>query len=102
MSDRPFELTGRLVFGLVVLTLGVLFMLDNLNLIDAHSIVRWWPLALILFGGAKLFGFMTRRHIAAGAVFTLFGVMWLGNALDAWHFDVWDLWPVFMIVIGGT
>ena len=102
MSDRPIELTGRLVFGLFVLTLGVLFTLGNLNLIDAHAIVRWWPTVLILFGAAKLFGVMTRRHIAAGTVFMLLGVMWLGNALDAWHFDVWDLWPVFMIVIGGT
>jgi hypothetical protein len=102
MSDRPIELTGRLVFGLVVLTLGVLFTLGNLDLIDAHAIVRWWPSVLIVFGLAKLSGFMTRRHIAAGSVFTLLGAIWLGNELDVWSIDVFQLWPVFLIVAGGT
>jgi hypothetical protein len=102
MSERSIEISGRMVFGFVVLTLGVLFTLGNFNLIDAHAIVRWWPSVLIVVGLAKLFGIGTRRHLVWGIVFSMFGVLWLGDSLHAWNFDVWDLWPVFLIIMGGS
>ena len=93
--------TTRLVFGLALLALGALWTLDNLGLVDAHEIVRWWPALLIAFGVAKLAGWSARRsafmawlYIAAGAWLLLHAVGWV-------HVGIAGLWPLLLIAIGA-
>ena len=38
--------TGRLLFGLVMVSLGTLWTLDNLGIADAGQVLRWWPALL--------------------------------------------------------
>jgi predicted membrane protein len=102
MSERRFDFNGRLVFGLILITLGALFTLDNLNVLESDYIIRWWPSVILAIGIAKLFGLGTMRNLVWGGVFTLFGAVWLGDSLDVIDFDLWDLWPVFLIAIGGS
>ncbi len=49
----------RLIPALVLITLGTLFLLDNLGVagIDAGQLIAtWWPLLLILAGTSRLLG----------------------------------------------
>jgi hypothetical protein len=46
---------GSIVGGIILMTIGVVFLLDNFNVLAAGAIVRWWPLLLIIIGGARLF-----------------------------------------------
>jgi hypothetical protein len=50
------RVTPRLVLGLAVMLAGVVLALDNLGFLDAGSILRYWPLALIAVGITKLVG----------------------------------------------
>src|SRR5512134_3892756 len=102
MSERRIDFNGRLLFGLILLALGVLFTLDNLDVLESEYILRWWPLIILVIGIAKLFGIGTIRNLVWGGVFTVFGAIWLGDSLDVLNFDVWDLWPVFLIALGGS
>jgi predicted membrane protein len=102
MPDRRFPLTGRLIFGLVVITLGVLFTLDNLGLLDAGEILRWWPALLVAYGISRLAGFCCRQSTLVGVLFTLAGTLLLLHETDLIRLDPWDLWPVFLVVIGGS
>jgi apolipoprotein N-acyltransferase len=102
MSERELRWNSRLLFGLVILTLGVLFTLDNFGVIDSRPILRWWPAILVLVGLSKLLGIGTTRNLIWGATFTLFGTLWLGRSVGFIHFDVWDLWPVFMVALGAS
>jgi hypothetical protein len=43
---RP-RITGKLIFGLVLVFLGVIFTLDNLGLVRSDQILRFWPFAFI-------------------------------------------------------
>jgi DUF4097 and DUF4098 domain-containing protein YvlB len=57
----------RSIFGpLVLITLGVLFLLRTTNLIPAQSLRLWfvhyWPVLLILWGGAKLAEHLRAQH----------------------------------------
>lgn len=102
MAERAVRWDGRLLFGLVLLTVGVLITLDNLDLMETGYILRWWPSLLILIGLGKLTGIGTSRHLVWGTMFTLFGGLWLGDALGRWDFEFWNFWPLVMIFVGGS
>lgn len=49
--------TGNLWWGLLLIALGVMFLLDNMNVIEFGEIVRtYWPALLVLWGIGILIG----------------------------------------------
>ena len=66
-------LTGRVVLGFIIMALGVLWTLDNLNIVESGPILRWWPVVLIALGVAKLMGAGTRPHATWGALYVIVG-----------------------------
>lgn len=101
MNDRPV-VTGRLVWGLVVLTLGVLWTLDNLRQLDASEYVRWWPVVPFLWGLALLTGIGARRSPGPGWWWTLFGAIGLLRPLGISPLGIFDFWPVIFILVGAS
>jgi len=98
-----FHSAGRLIFGAVLLTVGVLWTLDNLGLVDSSSILQWWPAAIVLFGLSKLTGVGSPRSLMTGAFFTLIGLVVLGAELDYYDINIWKLWwPALLMFIGGS
>ena len=93
--------TGRLIFGLVVIWLGVLFLLQELTNFDADVILRWWPMALIAYGLMRLTGTLARQQVTSGAIFTLIGLWMLMRSLGIMPFGIGDLWPVILIAVGA-
>ena len=93
---------GRLVLGLIVIALGVLFMLDNLGLASAGDTLRWWPALIVLLGVSLMTGWGRRPHLASGALFTIIGALMLLHNLDLVHVAIWDLWPVLLILVGAA
>ncbi|MGB8657302.1 MAG: DUF5668 domain-containing protein [Candidatus Zixiibacteriota bacterium] len=60
--NEPAEKEGRhgtLVGGLIVLGLGIVFLLSNLEIIP--DIGRMWPLVLVVIGIALVVGSILRR-----------------------------------------
>ncbi len=102
MPEPRVPVTGRLVLGLVVIVMGVLFTLDNLGMADAGEILRWWPLALIAYGVTRLTGFCCRQIIVTGALFTLVGVWLLLHSLGYVRLGFWDLWPLLLVGLGAS
>jgi hypothetical protein len=99
---RSRSVPGQIVFGLVVIALGVLFTLDNLGILAAGEILRWWPVLLLAFGVARLTGAGCRRSLVAGVFFTVLGALLTLSATGALHADVWDFWPVLLIAVGAS
>jgi hypothetical protein len=93
---------ARLWFGLALLALGVLWTLDNLNILDSEPVLRWWPLILVALGLTRLLGLGAPPRMLAGAVWTGIGLILLGNNLGAVPWSLWQLWPVFMILAGSA
>ena len=52
---------GKMVTGIILLGIGVLFLLNNLDIIDLD---KSWPLLLIIIGLALLVGAMFRNKDA--------------------------------------
>lgn len=98
-GSRP-RVTGRLVFGIIVVTLGVLFTLDNLDLVESGEVLQYWPVLLVFFGLQRLTGMGSERRPGFGFAMTIFGTWLLLHNLGIFPYDPWDFWPVLLILLG--
>jgi hypothetical protein len=92
---------GRIIAGLFLIVIGVLFLLDQLGKLDFGSIVsRYWPLFLILIGLWQLVS-NSFRNIAGPLLLILIGVILQLGKLEilgriGWHY----IWPLLIILLG--
>ncbi len=98
MPRRRNLAAPKLVLGISLLALGVLFTLENLGLVDARPILAYWPIALIVLGLLHLLGKQTRW--LAGLGWMAAGILLLFRNLNIIHFDPFDLWPLVLVFIG--
>ena len=101
-SERIGEATPRIVFGLILFTLGVLFLLDRLDLVEMGRLWDYWPLVFVGVGLGKVIQPVGAPGRASGGVFIVIGVWWLLANLDVVEQNPVVLWPVVLIVIGGS
>jgi hypothetical protein len=101
MTSRS-RITPQAVFGLIVIVVGVLFTLDNLNMIDAVTYLQYWPAALVALGLAKLWQ-AWRDHTGwiAGALLTAIGAWMLVEHISYIRIDVSDVWPLAFVALGA-
>lgn len=91
---------GRILLGLVVISIGVLFLLDSAGVLDAgDAIGHWWPVAVVVLGLLQLAQRPSSLTgplllIVAGGVLLLF-------TTDAVQGNAWDyIWPLAVIAAG--
>jgi hypothetical protein len=96
------RVTGRMVWGLVVLSLGVLWTLDNLGQLDASLVLQWWPIVPLAWGLLLLSGINGRRKARAGWIWTAVGVFSLLRPLGIANASLFDFWPLLLVFIGGS
>lgn len=99
-TESGYRLTPRLILGLFVLALGVLFTLDNLGIVRADDFLDLWPVVLIAVGVAKMLSAPHTGGWFGASVWILIGVVLLLDNLDLLDFDIFDFWPLILIVIG--
>ncbi len=91
---------GRILLGLLLIALGVLFLLDRADVLDAgETIGDWWPAAIIAVGAVQLFD-RPRSLLGPGIVMGI-GVILLLFTTDVVTGSVFAvLWPTLLIAIG--
>lgn len=98
---RPnVPVSGQLLVGLVVLTVGVLLTLDNLGFLRAGDFLRFWPVVLLVVGAMHIRQARTPARVVSGLIWMLVGSILLGNRLNLWYWDIWDFWPLLLVVFG--
>ena len=91
---------GPLLPGLVLLAVGLVFLLDNLDLVESGSILRFWPVILLVAGLKNLIDAQDRSSAVSGTLLAAVGALLLLNALNVIDVDLWDFWPVVLVAIG--
>ena len=91
MEERPYRRRrgGSLVFPILLIIIGVLFLLDNLNVtsgIDWGAIWKLWPIILIAIGLEVILG----RRVSFGAIFLVVIIVVIGGAVLWWSVVVGD------------
>jgi cell wall-active antibiotic response 4TMS protein YvqF len=100
MSQPRVRVTGQLIAGLVLAGLGVLFTLDNLDLIRVGDVLRYWPALLILVGTSQILQARSTAGMVGGSIWILFGGLLLGERLNLVS-NILGFWPLFLVGIGG-
>jgi cell wall-active antibiotic response 4TMS protein YvqF len=109
-ADAGVRVTPRLVAGLGVIGLGMLFLYHELTGYDIDRVLRYWPVALILFGGTMVWNGGRQGRPSGQRQTRFWGLFWIAvgswfllEALDVVRYDPWDLfWPVLVLAIGAS
>jgi LiaF transmembrane domain len=59
--------SGSLVWGIILIAFGVLFLLDQFNIDIWDAVWRFWPVILIIWGADKLYHGLKDRNAEAPA-----------------------------------
>lgn len=93
---RGFD-TPKLVSGLLLVTMGTIFLLDRLYWFDASEAFRLWPLWLMAFGVLRVAFPGRSRTRLAGFWPILIGSIFLLDTFDV--MSIRESWPLF--IVGG-
>ena len=93
---------GKIIFGIILIVLGVLFLMDTYYVLDFRYIIRnYWPSILILIGIVKLIQVKQFNHTGA-LVLIVLGIIFQMNELDyIWRWQLRRYWPVLLILLGA-
>jgi len=100
MEERDSQLNSKLVLGIVVIVVGVVFTLRNLGFRAWFPLSRIWPVALIAVGIAKLFDKRAGSKFWAWAL-VVGGSVLLAEQYGFIYFSIWSLWPLLIVAVGG-
>jgi predicted membrane protein len=97
---RGLPTTPRVIVGLMVVLFGAALLLDNLNIMEAGDLIRFWPFGLIAIGAAKLVQEEDRSGRIAGGLFVGIGVLIAIQNFVFFEMNVWRWWPLALVGFG--
>lgn len=98
-ADRG--LTSQVLMGVLVIAIGLLFLLDNLDLIEVHEALAFWPLVFIFAGIAKLLDTSSPNGYLVGLAGIGIGTAMILNRLGIVYFSWRTAWPLILIAVGA-
>ncbi|MFN3791841.1 LiaI-LiaF-like domain-containing protein [Massilia sp.] len=93
--------TSQVVLGLLVILMGMLLLLDNLDFIDIRRVLGFWPMVFIIAGTVKLCDTQSRNSQLLGGLLAGLGVLMILDRMDIIDFNIRTLWPLFLIGAGA-
>jgi hypothetical protein len=90
---------GKLVAGLVLITLGVLFLLDRFDVADFSDVIRhYWPTFIIIMGVSKL----RRRELVWSGLWLVIVGTWLQLVTSRlFGLTYGNSWPLILMALGA-
>jgi hypothetical protein len=98
-KERNKKVTAA-VFGVMLIGIGVLFLLDNLEIYDAGQLRDYWPVLLIGLGLPSLIAPKDAGDAPWGVVTLAAGTFFLLRNLDVIDWSLRDIWPLFLVLAG--
>jgi len=99
MSARE-ESRGNWIFGLILLLIGVIFIIENLTDMEIwDKSWKFWPVILLIWGIKEIF---QNKSIFFGVILIAIS----GIFLSQYFFDIslpgniWNYWPLLLIALG--
>ncbi len=90
----------RILWGVVLIAAGCMFLLDRMEIYDIGEIWHYWPMVISLAGLIEVLTARCVRDVTRGAMNVVIGI-WLYACIDdLWGFNFANSWPVLMIAFG--
>lgn len=98
---------GDLLFGLLILAIGVILLSNNLGLTQisvSTLLARYWPVFIIVAGLGLLLNHKSKTEVGAGILVSSLGIALLLRNLGYIRFSLSFLlqlfWPILLIIMG--
>jgi predicted membrane protein len=88
------------VFGSLIVAVGLVLLLDNMGIIHARDVWRYWPLAIVAFGISRMLEGHAPAALVWGGILTLFGALIFLDTMNIIYFDFNLVWPLLIIGFG--
>ena len=92
--------SSHITGGLILVAIGVLFLLGNLNIVHSSYWISYWPVILIVIGLVQVVDSTSSSGRVGGGVLLVVGGLFLADNLGYINFPIWDLWPLILIGVG--
>jgi hypothetical protein len=93
--------SGQLIAGVILISLGALFLLDRFYAFRfGHFFVIWWPALLIFLGVWKLVQRQGQRMAGPLVLITIGAIFLVDNLNLIWWWRFSRLWPLILIAVG--
>ena len=93
-------MTPRLMVGILIIGIGALLLLGNLEILEVDNIWRFWPVILLVAGINMLVRCRFGPGSEGGVVLTILGGAFLLRNLGLLDWRFKHLWPSLLIVLG--
>lgn len=100
-NKSAFRITPQIVLGFIIVAVGVIFTLDNLDMVYARDYLRYWPALLVVYGAVKTFQPHSGGGRFWGIVLMFAGAAMLIDRMDIFYFRLWDFWPLLLVALGA-
>jgi predicted membrane protein len=98
-TNRP-TITPQGFVGVFIVLVGIVFLLDNLGLVESGQILQYWPLAPLGIGLLIVIHANETRDWIRGSVWLGAGSVLLARNLGWIHFNLAAFWPLLLVFIG--
>jgi predicted membrane protein len=88
------------IFGILLIMGGILFLLDNLRIVQVGNVWNYWPLILIAVGVSKLYNCRGAFGLTWSFGVIAVGALFLLGNLGFLHVDFGVIWPLALIAWG--
>jgi hypothetical protein len=101
-TENSYEWRRQLLWGLVLIGVGVTIFLDQMDIIQVEGLWHYWPLLLVISGINKMIGYPTAKHFTSG-LWTMFMGLWLFAVTEhEFGLTFGNSWPLPIIACGIT
>ena len=101
-NEASYDLRRQVLWGLLLVGLGVAFLLDQMNIVEIESLWHYAALLLVVIGINQTIGYPSGREFASG-LWTAFIGLWLFAVLEGlFGLTFANSWPLFIIISGVT
>ena len=94
------RMTPQVILGLMIVVFGLALTADNIGWMEAGDILRFWPLAIIAVGLAKLFQSDSRAGQIFGGLIILLGATLTAESVFRVRVHIWEWWPLAIVAFG--
>jgi predicted membrane protein len=92
----------RLIFGLGIVLIGVIYLLSNLGIVYATRYIQFWPVLFICVGLAVIIQGGSGGSRFWGAVLVFVGGGMILDRMNFIDFNPWNYWPILLVVAGAN
>ncbi|MEG2961479.1 MAG: DUF5668 domain-containing protein [Janthinobacterium sp.] len=102
-SEPAYCRRTQLLWGVLLIAIGAIILLDRLDVIylhDYYALWHYWPVIMVFFGLNKLLAPVSAKQVLSGLWLIFFAAWWYVSYEELWNLNFYNSWPALLIAWG--